>query len=157
MINFFGNRQDILESELNTKLYDQNTFYRAFIKDLKRTRNEVIIESPFVTVKRLAMFLPIFKKLTEVNVSVIIHTKDPSELDDYMRDELYKALSSLLSIKVQVVFIKGLHRKLVVIDREILYEGSLNILSQNNSIEMMRRIESINMCWGLISSINEKR
>ena len=149
MINFFRNHQDILESELSTKLYDQNTFYKVFIKDLKRTRNEVIIESPFVTVKRLEMFIPIFKKLTEVNVRVIIHTKNPSELDDYMRDELYRALSSLLSIKVQVVFIKGLHRKVVVIDREILYEGSLNILSQNNSIEMMRRIESVNMCWRL--------
>ena len=151
MINFLRNRQDIFESELNTKLYDQNTFYKAFIKDLKRTKSEVIIESPFVTVKRLEMFLPIFKKLTDVNVRVIIHTKDPSELDEYMRDELYKALSSLLSIKVQVVFIKGLHRKVVVIDREILYEGSLNILSQNNSIEIVRRIESVNMSWRLVN------
>jgi hypothetical protein len=33
------------------------------------------------------------------------------------------------------------HRKLAIIDREILWEGSLNILSQNNSREIMRRIE----------------
>lgn len=33
------------------------------------------------------------------------------------------------------------HRKLAIIDREILWEGSLNILSQSDSREIMRRIE----------------
>ena len=147
MINLFRNNKDSLSPELKTKLYDQNTFYKAFIKDLKQTRNEVIIESPFITVKRLDMLLPTFKKLINFNVRVIIRTKDPLELDEYMRDELYKSLSLLLSIKVQVIFIKGLHRKVAVIDREIFYEGSLNILSQNNSIEIMRRIESAQSAW----------
>ena len=32
------------------------------------------------------------------------------------------------------------HRKLAILDRRILYEGSLNILSQSNSREIMRRI-----------------
>ena len=154
MINLFRNNKDNLDSELETKLYDQNTFYKAFIKDLKQTRNEVIIESPFVTVKRLDILLPIFEKLINSNVRVIIHTKDPLELDEYMRDELYKSLSLLLSIKVQVIFIKGLHRKVSVIDREIFYEGSLNILSQNNSIEMMRKIKSTSMSWSMIHGLN---
>ena len=35
----------------------------------------------------------------------------------------------------------GHHRKLAIIDRSILYEGSLNILSQNDSLEIMQRIE----------------
>ncbi len=153
MINFFKNNKDCLESTLDTKLYNQDTFYKVFIRDLKRARNEVIIESPFVTVKRLETFLPIFKALVNSNVKVIIHTKDPYELDDYLKDELYKGLSSLLGLKVQVIFIKGLHRKITVIDREILYEGSLNILSQNNSIEMMRRIKSTTLSRGLISSL----
>jgi hypothetical protein len=34
------------------------------------------------------------------------------------------------------------HRKLAIIDRTILWEGSLNILSQTYSKEIMRRIES---------------
>jgi hypothetical protein len=34
------------------------------------------------------------------------------------------------------------HRKLAILDRKILWEGSLNILSQNCSQEIMRRIES---------------
>ena len=37
---------------------------------------------------------------------------------------------------------KLFHRKLAIIDRKILWEGSLNILSQNHSRELMRRIEN---------------
>lgn len=33
------------------------------------------------------------------------------------------------------------HRKLAIIDRKIVWEGSLNIPSQSNSREIMRRIE----------------
>ena len=38
-------------------------------------------------------------------------------------------------------FIGHIHRKLAIIDRSILWEGSLNILSQRDSIEHMRRFE----------------
>jgi hypothetical protein len=34
------------------------------------------------------------------------------------------------------------HRKLAILDRKILWEGSLNILSQTHSREIMRRIEN---------------
>ncbi len=43
---------------------------------------------------------------------------------------------------VQVLLCSGNHhRKLAIIDRKILWEGSLNILSQVRSREIMRRIE----------------
>jgi hypothetical protein len=48
----------------------------------------------------------------------------------------------LQSIGVEVLYTGGHHRKLAIIDRQILWEGSLNILSQNESCEVMRRIES---------------
>lgn len=37
---------------------------------------------------------------------------------------------------------RSFSRKIAVIDGRILWEGSLNILSQGNSREVMRRIES---------------
>ncbi|HPF30831.1 MAG TPA: hypothetical protein PLO25_00775 [Candidatus Saccharibacteria bacterium] len=39
-----------------------------------------------------------------------------------------------------MLFTSGHHRKLVIIDG-ILWEGSLNILSQNDSCELMRRMQ----------------
>ncbi len=44
---------------------------------------------------------------------------------------------------VQVLMCSGNHhRKLAILDRKVLWEGSLNILSQTRSREIMRRIKS---------------
>ena len=41
-----------------TTLLDETTFYDAFLRDLRKCSGELIIESPFVTCKRLAMLMP---------------------------------------------------------------------------------------------------
>jgi len=46
-------------------LYDENTFYQAFFKDLEFCRKEVIIESPFITSSRMEKFYPIFKRILD--------------------------------------------------------------------------------------------
>lgn len=42
----------------NSKLYDDKSFYPAFIKDLNNCGSELIIESPFITRRRLQQLLP---------------------------------------------------------------------------------------------------
>ena len=94
------------------------------------------------------MLLPILKKLKAQNVRIAIITKDPEECDEeYFRNEARRALSNMQHIGIQVIYTSGHHRKLAILDRKILYEGSLNILSQNSSCEVMRRIESVQLAW----------
>lgn len=131
----------------NSKLYDEKTFYTAFVKDLNNCGSELIIESPFITRRRLTSLLPTLQKLKERKVRIIINTKDPHELDEERRDEAYRAVASLQYKGIQVIYTHGHHRKLAIIDRSILYEGSLNILSQNKSTEIMRRTESVQLSW----------
>ena len=124
-------------------LFNESSFYDAFIKDLKHCKTDLVIESPFITNKRMATLLPTLEKLNVKKVNIIINTRDPIETDDeYRRSEAYRAVSRLQHLGIRVLYTKGLHRKVAIIDRSILYEGSLNILSQNNSTEIMRRISS---------------
>jgi len=55
----------------------------------------------------------------------------------------YQALNELKSFEDMGItvlpFMGKLHRKLAIVDRNILWEGSLNILSQRDSHEIMRR------------------
>ncbi len=135
-------------SEMFTsKLFDENTFYPALLKDLRRCKDELIIESPFITKRRLAFLLPDLQRLIKHGVTVTVNTKPPQENDDYLRVEAELGIALLQEINVQVLITGGHHRKLAILDRKILYEGSLNILSQNNSSEVMRRIESVELAW----------
>jgi len=96
------------------------------------------------------MFLPVLQKLKTRGVRIVINTRDPSEHDNYLCSEATQAVAVLQHFGVQVIYTESHHRKLAIIDRNILWEGSLNVLSQNNSREVMRRIESTSLAWQMV-------
>ncbi|MEI6053803.1 MAG: phospholipase D-like domain-containing protein [Candidatus Saccharibacteria bacterium] len=133
----------------HSRLYDQNTFYDAFLKDLRRAKSLVIIESPFITEKRMQVLLPILNKLRTKNIRIIVNTKPFDEHEPTYREQAIWGVGIMQDMGIDVLLTSGHHRKLAIID-DILWEGSLNILSQNNSCEIMRRTKS----KGLVKEIS---
>ena len=127
---------------LTPSLYDQDTFDTHFLRDMRKARYSIIIESPFIRLARIEQFLPVFKRLTSRDVRIIINTRRPDEHDTRYRTQAIIAIQLLQEIGVEILFTIKHHRKLAIIDREIIYEGSLNILSYYDSCEIMRRITS---------------
>lgn len=126
-----------------SKLYDEKTFYQTFIRDLEDCQNEVIIESPYITSERMGTFDRIFLKLLKRGIKIYIFTRDPKEHNEFMEPQSENAISWCETVGIQVLLCLGNHhRKLAILDRKILWEGSLNILSQTHSREIMRRIDS---------------
>jgi phosphatidylserine/phosphatidylglycerophosphate/cardiolipin synthase-like enzyme len=123
-------------------LFDHKDFYQAFRRDLSAAANEVIIESPFISAKRINALYPSFRALAKRGVVVVVNTRHPSEHEGDYSNQAASAIRQLIQLGVKVVFTGGHHRKLAIIDRCILWEGSLNILSQADSCEIMRRISS---------------
>ena len=141
MFNFWhsSSPSDLLKSEL----HDEKTFYQAFIRDLENCKEEIIIESPYITNSRAQLLRPIFQKLLDCGVRVYIITPDPKEHDENLEVQAEGEISEFEIMGVQVLLCTGNHhRKLAILDRKVLWEGSLNILSQTYSREIMRRIES---------------
>jgi phosphatidylserine/phosphatidylglycerophosphate/cardiolipin synthase-like enzyme len=137
-------RRKISPDELLTSnLYDERTFYPKFILDLGHCQQVVIIESPYLTCRRVNELSPILAKLVNRGVLVIINTRNPQHHDEYLRIQAYMAIDTLKLIGAHVyTFNDYRHRKIVILDQNIFYEGSLNVLSQCRSREIMRRVES---------------
>lgn len=125
-----------------SSLYDQETFYKAFLRDVRGCRSQLIIESPFITSKRSRTFMPIFKQLRKRGVRIIINTRRPEEHDGIYAQQAAEAIAMFQTLGVTVLYTGGHHRKLAIIDSEIIWEGSLNVLSFSDSCEIMRRISS---------------
>lgn len=132
------NNPDILTSQL----YDQNTFYRAFDKDIATCRETLVIESPFITTARVSMLLPTLKKLRKRNVRIVVNTRNPEEHDGIYEIQAEHAVSEMQDLGIKVLYTTKHHRKIAIIDGSIVWEGSLNILSYNDSCEIMRRTRS---------------
>ena len=132
-----------VQEVMKSLLYNENTFYDQFVTDLLAAKEEVIIESPYITKKRLCMLKPIFTKLIEQGIRIVIITKAPHEHDVLLAEQAETGIRYFEDLGAQVLLIGGgHHRKLAMIDRNIVWEGSLNILSQACSREFMRRLES---------------
>jgi len=73
---------------------------------------------------------------------IVVNTRHPDEHEgDYCR-QAFEAVATLQDMGVTVLYTGGHHRKLAIIDREVFYEGSLNILSYRDSCEIIRRVVS---------------
>lgn len=134
-----------------SKLYDERSFYQSFAKDIKNCTRTVLIESPYLTVKRAKDLAPIFKRLHHQGISVRINTREPRHHTKRLCTEALSAIKILRGTGAKIYVCSDLrHRKLAILDNQILWEGSLNILSQSRSREVMRRTESEEMCKQMI-------
>lgn len=140
-----------------SKLYNEKLFYSAFADDLQACREEAIIESPFITSNRIAGLLPIIEKMRSRQVSITVNTRDPAEHNAILQAQAEDAIRFMQNLGVNVLYTGGHHRKLAILDRRVLWEGSLNILSQNESCEIMRRIDSPALARQMISFTKLKR
>lgn len=142
----------------SSRLYDEAKFYSAFKYDVKQAQQEVIIESPFLTVNRVEQLLPTLKRLRKRGVRVRIYTRHPKHHTPRLRRQANGAIDLLESSKIKVVCCHDLrHRKTAIIDEDVLWEGSLNILSQSRSREVMRRSVSSDMCRQMIKFAGLRR
>lgn len=134
-------------------LYDQDTFYAKLMQDIQRAQSEIIIESPFITKSRMRQLAPVIAVARRKGVRVVVNTRPPHEHNEEYGRQAEQAVDDLQTLGVTVLYTGGHHRKLAIIDRTILWEGSLNILSQGASCEIMRRMASPGLAQQMIAFI----
>jgi len=127
------------------QVFDHKDFYAQLDSDLRSARFLVIIQSPFMTMRRVNSLKPILADCAARGVRVCVFTQkiDPgfSTQEEYFEKAavLKKVTDSLFSLGVHVNKVPKIHEKLVTIDESIFWEGSLNPLSYRDTSERMTR------------------
>lgn len=116
-------------------LYTQANFYPAFFQDLSKCKKELIIFSAFIYKNRYSDLDPALRDLVNSGVSVVIYTSKPKS-NEREKKEIIKHLTGL---GIKVIIRSNMHEKIALIDREISWHGTLNILSHQNTTESMMR------------------
>lgn len=136
----------------DSTLYTERNFYAAFFSDLRRASREIIIVSPFLTANRAQQFFNLFRSKVAEGIEVRIFARMLREQQGDMFQQAESVFEELKRIGVHLVERKGLHQKFAFIDRNVAWEGSLNILSQSEgrSTEHMRRLPFAKTCEEII-------
>lgn len=122
------------------ELLDDRSFYKYFIPDLKNAKKQVTIFSPFLTKGRIdqleANLVDKIKQGTRIDAIY----SPPREYDK--RKEYEELAQRLRAMQIRLHTKTEMHEKIVFIDDNIAYIGSLNVLSHGQTTECMQRILS---------------
>jgi hypothetical protein len=91
--------------------------------------------------------------LTARGVKVDVYTKPQNEQPESLREPYWQVETGLIQSGVSVHKRPGMHEKVGIVDSHILWHGSLNILSHNNTRESMLRFESTDLVQDIIAEL----
>lgn len=124
-------------------VFRQETFDQLFQRDVARAKRSVAVFSGFVTPQRVAAYGDLFRRKVGEGVAVRCVTRPPWANGTMDPDESSRALDALEGIGVVVDTRAVIHEKVVIIDDEIVWFGSLNPLSHTaRTDELMQRVVS---------------
>jgi len=139
---------------INIKHCVDREFLDLFRSDLAGSAECVELLSPFVSINRSSNYHAAFVSLSARRVPVRAYVRPHQEQPDSLRPGYQEAIRNLEHRGVQVSPRPGMHEKVAAIDHRILWHGSLNILSHNNSRESMLRFESVDLVREVLQDLD---
>ncbi|NLI92548.1 MAG: DEAD/DEAH box helicase family protein [Peptococcaceae bacterium] len=145
---------DNMAAESVDIIFDKSSFMPVYANDIVNASREIIIVSPFVTRKRSLQMLPNLSAAIENKVKVIVVTRPPEDYKDHDIVALQNTFDLLRNAGLSIVYKSKIHQKFAIVDQNIVWYGSINLLSFGTAEESIMRLESPNIANELIKSIS---
>lgn len=128
-----------VEPDASRIIVTQDNFYSLLYYDLEQARDRVILYSAFITQERLGQIGPHLKAAIERGVCIYVVTKARGERQKGEISRYQMLEQALEDWGIVVIHKRGMHEKLIFIDEDVLWSGSLNPLSFSDTQEIMER------------------
>lgn len=132
------------------KHFTEESFYQDFFKEVNNCKENLTIYSPFIAQNRVTNNFNqnFFNQLIKNHIKIKIITKPFANHPNpnFARNCIEKWREDGILIEIR----EGMHEKIAIVDKKIIYHGSLNILSQWHSQETMLKITGSNSVSGLL-------
>jgi nucleoside-triphosphatase THEP1 len=113
---------------------------RAVAWDIDRSRRSVEIFSPFLTKTAIDRWLPRLHRSAEAGIAVTVYTRPPEEA------AVRGHVERLQAAGCRMEFRERMHEKVLILDDDVLWHGSLNLLSHSGSRDLMMRLTDSSAC-----------
>jgi len=135
-------------------IFDKSNFLPVYSNDIISAEREVLIVSPFVTLRRTQQMMQHLEAALQKKVKVIVVTRPLEDFREKDTASLQGALKLLKDAGVNMIFRANIHQKFAVVDQRISWYGSINLLSFGSAEESIMRLESPNIANVLVKSLD---
>ena len=138
---------EIVMSEAEKKqetnaIFDSESYTSVFERDVAQADTEIVISSPGIGAKGVHRILKTLEERHDSGVKIILLTLSA---DNYPQQRIEKTkglITELIESGVTVLEKTGMHEHFAVIDREIVWYGSVNLLSNAKEEDGLMRVKS---------------
>ena len=141
------------EKQTVNAIFDSESYLPVYEKDLMQARKSIYIASPGLNKNKVRRLIALVEEQQTAGVIVTVITQ-PAESYPQTRVEPTKALQTALTAAgIYVVPQPDLHTHFAVIDQEIVWYGSTNLLSRDKEDDGLMRIGSRDVALELLEEI----
>lgn len=142
------------EKQAANAIFDSESYLPVYEKDLQQANKSIYIASPGLNKNKIRRLIALVEQQQTAGVSVTVITL-PAENYPQARVEPTKALQTMLqSAGIYLVLQPELHTHFAVIDQEIVWYGSANLLSCDKEDDGLMRIRSRDIALKLLEETN---
>lgn len=140
----FDNIKDIPSSVSENQIFNGSTFYRPYTSDLTKAKRSIVISSPKLYRTEQNPLVTLLKELAQQGIEILITTVAENEQTVFIQ-------SKGLSVKVK----PKLSLYTTIIDKEVVWYGSINTLGYASKDDNMIKVTDIYLANELIKMIHK--
>lgn len=140
----FDHINDISSSIADNQIFNGSTFYRPYTSDLTKAKRSIVISSPKLYRTEQNPLVTLLKELAQQGIEILITTVAENEQTVFIQ-------SKGLSVKVK----PKLSLYTTIIDKEVVWYGSINTLGYASKDDNMIKVTDIYLANELIKMIHK--
>lgn len=140
----FDHINDISSSIAENQIFNGSTFYRPYTLDLTKAKRSIVISSPKLYRTEQNPLVTLLKELAQQGIEILITTVAENEQTAFIQ-------SKGLSVKVK----PKLSLYTTIIDKEVVWYGSINTLGYASKDDNMIKVTDIHLANELIEMIHK--
>ena len=140
----FDHINDISSSIADNQIFNGSTFYRPYTSDLTKAKRSIVISSPKLYRTEQNPLVTLLKELAQQGIEILITTVAENEQTAFIQ-------SKGLSVKVK----PKLSLYTTIIDKEVVWYGSINTLGYASKDDNMIKVTDIHLANELIKMIHK--
>lgn len=121
-------------------IYDSSNYQDIFGQDVISANSEIIISSPGLNQKKVNYYLKLFDFKLQKGTKITILTLNENSYPNQMIEKTKLLIDLLRSNAIQVITNESLYEHYAIIDKEIVWYGSMNLLSKEKEQDNMIRL-----------------
>lgn len=123
-------------------IFDNESYHKVYEMDLWEANKEIIISSPGINQAKVKQLIMHLKKRQEAGVRITIITLRSDSYPESRALKTKELIDKLRNVGITVKEKERMHEHFAIIDQEIVWYGSMNLLSREKEDDNLMRVVS---------------